>query len=81
MTKISNLCPKSENPQNTLENVCVLIKGDVYKDSVRNRILCYSKKVDQECIQNLDESTRRRIYTIRRFDLVEMSKNFFLKEL
>ena len=77
--------PKSENPLNTDEISCIedfkgLIKGEVYKDDweaenlaqLRTRILIRFKNVDQEYILNLGESTRRRIYPIKRFGLVEI---------
>ena len=76
--------PKSENPPNTPEIRCIedfwsLIKGNVYEDGreaenmdqLRNRIVYCYEKVDRECLQELAESTQRRIDTIR-YGLVEM---------
>ena len=65
--------PKSENPQNTPEMQCIEdFWGLINLDQLRTMILYCFKKVDQECVQNLGESTRRQIDTIKRFCLVEM---------
>ena len=89
--QISNV-PESANPPNTpeirwIENFWDLIKEEVYKDGwaaenleqLRSRIFYCFEKVDENCVKNLGESTRRRINTIRRFDLVEIRKYFFSK--
>ena len=82
--QIIKFVPKSENPPNTPEISCIEdfkgIKGEVYTDDweaenlaqLRTRILIRFKNVDQEYILNLGESTRRRIYPIKRFGLVEI---------
>ena len=62
--------PKSGNLPNTPEIRCIddfwsLIKGELYQDGweaenldqLRTRILNCSKKINQECVQNLGEST------------------------
>ena len=57
-----------------------LIKGEVYKDGLeaenldqlRNIIVYCFEKVDRECVQELDESTQRRIEMIRRYGIVDI---------
>ena len=73
MTKILNLCPNRKTLQ-----IHTKFKGEVYKDDceaenldkLRTRIFYSFEKVDQECVQNLGEISRRGIDTIRRFGLV-----------